>query len=435
MGSSVNIALPSIGKEFSMNAILISWIATAYLLSAAMFILPFGRISDIYGRKKVFLYGMIVYTIASFLAGISSSSTMFICIRVLQGVGASMIVGTGVALLTAVYPLSERGKVLGINAASVYAGLFLGPFVGGFLIYHFGWRSIFLINVPLGLITIIFTTVMLKGDIAYAQGEKFDIIGTIIYSLMLLFIMYGFSIITSISGIILILIGILIFLIFIKWEINVKNPIINISLFQNNVVFKYSNLATFLNYVAAAGIGVLLSFYLQFIKGINPNNTGLILTSQPIVQTIFSPFAGKLSDKFEARIISSIGMTIIFIGLLSFSFINQNTNLLFIIMNLFIIGLGFALFSSPNTNAVMSSVDKSYYGVAAGTLATMRATGQMMSLGIIMLIFAIYIGKVKIEPIYYSALLKSIKIIFLIFSILCFLGIFFSLARGKVKQI
>jgi MFS family permease len=254
MGSSVFIGLPSIGKEFAMDAVTLSWVSTSYILAAAMFLVPFGRIADIYGRKKIFKCGIIIDIIASLLLAFSFNETEFIILRFLQGIGAAMIFGTGIAILTSVYLPGERGKALGITVAGVYSGLSLGPVVSGFLVQHFGWRSIFLSYLPFELIIIV----------------------------------------------------------------------------------------------------------------------------------------------------------------------------------LILVGFGFALFSSPNTNAVMSSVEKRFYGIASATLGTMRLVGQMLSMGIAMIIFAVFIGRVEITPEYYISFLKSMNTAFIIFSALCFAGVFVSLARGKV---
>ena len=178
MGSSIAIALPSIGHDLAMDAILLGWVATAYILAAAMFLVPIGRIADIYGRKRIFTCGMLTYTIASLLSAISTSATMLISFRVLQGIGGAMIFSTGVAILTSVFPPQERGRVLGINAAAVYTGLSVGPFVGGLLTQYLGWRSIFWINVPLGLLIIALVCWKLKGEWAEARGEKFDVVGS-----------------------------------------------------------------------------------------------------------------------------------------------------------------------------------------------------------------------------------------------------------------
>jgi len=433
MGSSVNIALPSIGKEFSLDAVLLGWVATSYLLAAAVFLVPFGKIADIKGRKKIFTWGILIYTLASLFSAVATSAPLLICFRILQGIGGAMIFGTGVAILTSVFLVGERGKALGINVAAVYLGLSLGPFLGGYLTQHFGWRSIFLVNVPLGLIVLAFVFWRLKGEWAEAKGEKFDYAGSIIYSLMLIAIMYGFSQLSSKSGLWFLLLGILGIFAFIWWEMKTENPVLNMNLFKNNPVFAFSNLAALINYSATFAVGFLLSLYLQYIKALNPQNTGLVMVSQPIIMTIFSPFAGKLSDLIEPRMVASIGMALTVIGLLFFTFLNEVTTLFFIVVSLMILGFGFALFSSPNTNAVMSSVEKRSYGVASATLGTMRLVGHMFSMGIAMLIIAIFIGRVQITPEYYQPFINGIKTAFIVFAILCFGGIFASLARGKIR--
>jgi len=433
MSSSINIALPSIGQEFAMNAVLLSWVATSYLLAAAMFLVPFGRIADIYGRKRIFTYGMLLYTLACLLSAFATSGSWLISFRVLQGIGGAMVFGTGVAILTSVFPVGERGKALGINAAAVFLGLSLGPSLGGLLTEHFGWRSIFLAIVPLGLATIAFILWKLKGEWAGAKGEKFDFGGSLIYSLALIAIMYGFSVLPAMLGICLVVAGVLGILAFIKWEMKVESPVLDINLFRNNRVFAFSNLAALVSFSATFAVAFLLSLYLQYVKGFGPGDAGLILVSQPVVMAIFSPLAGRLSDRIEPRIVASIGMTLITTALCLFIFLTEKTTLQFIIASLILLGFGAALFSSPNMNAVMSSVEKRSYGVASGTVGTMRLVGQTLSMGIAMLIFAVYLGRVQITPEYYLLFLKGVKVAFIIFASLSFGGIFASLARGKIR--
>jgi len=433
MGSSIAVALPSIGHDLSMDAISLGWVATIYLLASATFLVPIGRIADIYGRKKIFTYGMLTYTIASLLSAISTSAAMLISFRVLQGIGGAMVVSTAVAILTSVYPPEERGRVLGINVAAVYTGLSVGPFVGGILTQHLGWRSIFWINVPLGLLMVALIFWKLKGEWAEAKGEKFDIAGSIIYSLMLIAITYGFTMLPELPGAVLILAGIAGIIAFIKWENRAKHPLLDIGLFRKNTVFAMSNLAALINYSATFAVSFLMSLYLQYIKGLNAQDAGLVLVAAPVVQAIFSPFAGRLSDKIEPRIVSSAGMGLTVIGLIFFTFLGNTTSLWFIIAGLITLGFGFAFFSSPNTNAVMSSVEKKFYGVAAATLGTVRQVGMTFSMGMAMMIFAIYLGRVQITPENYPAFLSSVNTAFIIFAILCFGGIFASLARGKVR--
>lgn len=433
MGSSIAIALPSIGRDLAMDAILLGWVATTYILASVMFLVPIGRIADIYGRKRIFTCGMITYTTASLLSAISTSAAMLISFRVLQGIGGAMVFSTGVAILTSVFPPQERGRVLGIYAAAVYIGLLVGPFVGGLLTQHLGWRSIFWINVPLGLLMIALIFWKLKGEWAEAKGEKFDFVGSIIYSLMLIAIMYGFTMLPEMTGAVLILAGALGIVAFLKWENRVEHPVLNTSLFRKNRVFALSNLAAFINYSATFAVGFLMSLYLQYIKGLTPQNAGLVLVASPVIQAIFSPIAGRLSDRIEPRIVSSVGMGIVVIGLILFIFLDMTTSLWYIIAGLIILGFGFALFASPNTNAVMSSVEKKSYGIASATVATSRQLGMVFSMGMVMMIFAVHIGRVQITPEYYPDFLSSVNTAFSIFAVLCFGGVFASIARGKVR--
>jgi EmrB/QacA subfamily drug resistance transporter len=433
MGSSINIALPAIGKEFAMNAVLLSWVTTSYLLTVGIFLVPFGKIADIYGRKKLFSYGFVIYTLSSFLSAMATSPFFLIASRILQGIGASMTFGTGVAILMSVFPAEERGKVLGINVAAVYLGLSCGPFLGGLLIHYFGWRTIFLVNVPFGLLIIFFTFWKLKGEWTEAGGEKFDFLGSILYSFILVTIVYGFSLLPGIWGFFFILLGILGVWAFVQWEVRSESPVFDIDLFRNNKVFAFSSLATMINFSATFAVSFLLSLYLQLIKGLSPHAAGMILISQPIVQTIFSPFAGRLSDSIEPRMIASTGMALTTVGLALFVFLDEKTTISFIVVSLILIGFGLALFASPNTNAVMSSIEKKYYGVASGILGTMRITGNMFSMGIVMLIFSLHIGRAQITPLHYPLFIKSLKSVFIIFTALCLAGIFASLPRGRVR--
>jgi MFS family permease len=358
---------------------------------------------------------------------------MLLSFRVIQGIGGAMIFGTAVAILTSIFPPEERGKAIGINAAVVYLGLSLGPFLGGLLTQHFGWRSIFYANLPLGVIVIIFLFWKLKGEWAEAKGEKFDLYGSIIYGFSIVALMYGFSLLPGLLGAGVILIGILGILAFMWWEARTLNPVLHTNLFRDNRVFALSNLAALLSYSATFAVAFLLSLYLQYAKGFSPQTAGTILLSVPAVQAIFSPVSGRLSDRIEPRIIASAGMVITTAGLVLLALLSEDTAVTFILASLIVVGLGFAFFASPNTNAIMSSVEKRNYGVASATLATMRQVGMMLSMGIAMLLFAVYIGRVEITPEYYSVFVRSVRIAFIIFAALCFGGIFASFARGKVR--
>jgi EmrB/QacA subfamily drug resistance transporter len=431
--SAVNIALPSLGNELSLDAIMLGWIATAYLLSSATFLVPFGRIADIYGRKRMFTWGIVIFTLSSLLAGMASSAPMLISCRVFQGIGSAMYGGTAVAMLTTVFPANETGKVLGINVAATYIGLSLGPVLGGILTQHLGWRSIFFLSALLGLAVIGVVLWRLKSEWTGTKGERFDFAGSVIYSLALVALVYGFTLLPAMSGVWLIVGGVIGLWAFIRWEVRTRSPVLDMSLFKNSKAFTFSNLAALINYSATWAVSLLISLYLQYQKGFNPGSAGLILVAMPAMQAIFSPLAGRLSDRIEPRLIASAGMALTAIGLFIFIFLNAETPLGLIIGNLLLMGLGFAFFSSPNINAVMSSVPQTAYGVASATLATMRQVGMVFSMGVAMLMFALYIGRVQITPEYYVLFQESMKTSFIVFAVLCFGGIFASLARGKVR--
>ena len=396
-------------------------------------LVPFGRLGDIYGRKRMFLGGIILYTVTCLLLPFSRSGIHAYFVPRPGRIGNAAIFGTGTAILTSVYPVGERGKALGINVAATYAGLSMGPPIGGFLTQYFTWRSIFFVNVAVGIGIIILVLLKLKREWVGAKGEKFDLIGSLTYGVSLAVLITGFSQLPNFLGIWLVAAGLLGLVLFIWEETRNESPVLNVNLFRNSQVFAWSNLAALINYSATNAVGFLLALYLQYIKGFSPEHAGLVLIAQPVVMLLMSPVAGRLSDRFEPRLVASIGMALTATGLALLIFLVQGTAIWYILMSLVILGLGFGLFSSPNTNAVMSSVDKRFYGVASGTLGTMRLVGQMFSLALAVLLFALFIGHVQITPEYYPFFLKSVRTGFIIFAILCFGGIFASLRRGSVR--
>lgn len=433
MVASLNIALPSIGKRFSMGAALLGWVSTSYLLTAAMFLVPFGKVADIVGRKRIFTYGVVTYTLASLLAGLSPSGIFLIGARMMQGIGGAMMTSTIVAILTSVFPASERGKALGASVAATYMGLSLGPLLGGFLTQQLGWRSIFLINVPLGLLVIALALSQLKGEWAEAEDRSLDIAGSIIYGLSLVALMYGLSLLPKATGAVLVSLGLAGLAGFIGWELRVNNPILDMRLIQQNRTFAFSNLAALLNYSATFATTFLLSIYLQTVKSLPPQQAGLILVARSVVMAIFSPLTGRLSDRVEPRVLASAGMGMLSAGLVPLAFLNANTGVGFIVAVLIVHGLGYALFSSPNVNAIMGSVEKRHYGVASAMTGTMRLIGQMLSMGIVTLILALYLGPVEIAPEQSAGFLRGARSAFLVSAILCSGGVLASLVRGKIR--
>jgi len=433
-GSSITVALPSMAGQFHVDAVTLGWITSAYIIAAAVFIVPFGRFADIIGRKKIFLLGLLVFTIASLLCALSPTEGILIGARFLQGIGGAMLFSTSVAIVTQVYGPGERGWALGITIATVYAGLSLGPFLGGILTDHFGWPSIFLVNVPLGLLTIALTLWGVRHEWADAAGERFDSRGALIYGIMLFTLIYGMLLLPDRAGLAWVLSALVFGFLFYRWEKRQASPLIDFSVFMNNRTFVFSNIAAMINYGATYGVSVLLSLYLQYIQGFSAETAGLILVAQPVVQTIFSPIAGRLSDRAEPRIVATAGMSLTALGLFFFIFLTPSTPLYIIIVSLMVLGLGYGLFSSPNTNAIMSSAHMKHLGLASGMVATMRSLGQLLSMAVAMFCFTLFIGPVTITPVVYPALMTSVTVAFVVFTVLCCLGVAASYVRGTIHQ-
>ena len=428
--SAVNIALPAIGSQFSMDAVSLSWVSTAYLLASAVFLVPFGRIADIHGRKKIFTAGLAIFTLASLALVFSPTSLTLIILRFAQGAGAALIFGTAVAILSSVTPPQERGRAIGIYTTAVYSGLSLGPFLGGILTGYFGWHSIFLVNVPIGLFAIWLVLQKLRGEWAESAGESFDLPGSVMYGMAIISVMYGFSHLPGTGAFVLVGIGTALLAAFILWELRNTSPILDVRLLVRNRVFAFSNLAALINYSATFAVMFFLSLYLQYIRGFSPQYAGFILVVQPVVMALLSPFAGRLADRIDPGKIASAGMALSALSLFLFSFITSTTSLLIMVAGLIILGIGLALFSSPNTTAIMGSVERKFYGVASGTLGTMRLIGQTLSMGIAVIVLAVTIGKMAIVPDLFDEFLRGMQIAFLSFAVLCMIGIVFSLIRG-----
>jgi EmrB/QacA subfamily drug resistance transporter len=432
LSSSVNLALPAIGKDLHANAIGLGWVVSSYILSTAIFLMPFGRLGDIVGRKKVFSLGILLFTISTFLIIFSHSILSLIILRILEGLSSAMIFGTSLAIITSVYQPGERGKAMGINITATYLGLSCGPVIGGLLTQYLGWRSIFAFLVPFGIISLILIQRKIKTEWAEAVGEKFDFRGSLLYGIALASFMYGFSRLPSSLGWICIFLGVLMAVMFLIVENKISNPVFDIRLVLKNRVFAFSGIAALINYSATSAIGFFISLYLQYLKGLDARSAGLIMISQPIAMTLLSPLAGRLSDKRNPGVIASFGMGITASGLLLLCFISQSTPDYIIVLLLLLLGTGFGIFSSPNSNAIMSSVEKRHLGIASGVVGTMRMVGQMMSMGIAMMLISLFIGKQTINPDTYPGLISAMRTGFIIFSVLSLLGIFASLARHKI---
>jgi len=285
--------------------------------------------------------------------------------------------------------------------------------------------------VPFGIISLILINRKIKSEWAESSGEKFDWQGSLIYGVALASFMFGFSRLPSTMGWICVALGLIMAVTFLIVEKTKINPVFDVRLILQNRVFAFSGMAALINYSATSAIGFFMSLYLQYLKGLDARSAGLIMISQPIAMTLLSPVAGRLSDKINPGVIASTGMGMTAIGLVLLCFITQITPTYIIVLLLVLMGTGFGLFSSPNSNAIMSSVEKRHLGVASGVVGTMRMVGQMMSMGIAMMLISLYIGKQTINPLTYPGLIAAMRTGFIVFSVLSVIGIFASLARNE----
>jgi len=434
MLSGVNVALPSIATDLSMSAVMMSWIPMAYLMASAMFVLIFGRLADMVGRKRVFLIGISSVIITSLIAAFAVNSTMLIAGRFLQGMSAAMLYATQVAIVSSVFPPEKRGRAIGLTISTIYLGLTIGPAIGGYVIDSFGWRASFLMHIPLAIIVFIIGTRFVKGDWRSDERGRFDLFGALIYIFSILLICIAVSSLPRLFSFILLGLSLLGFTFFFLFENAHKHPILNVSLFFTNRIFTFSCLASLIIYTATFANVVQVSLYLQYLKGLSATTAGIIMMCQPLTMALFSPLAGRLSDKVEPRYLATTGMAISCGGLLLLSNLQVGSSIDYLIAALVITGFGFSLFSSPNVSAIMGSVEKRSLGSANGVVATMRIFGQMTSMALVTLVFALMLGSVEIQTSNYQELEKAIRLIFTLAACLCLPGLYFSIARGNIRS-
>ncbi len=434
MGSAVSVALPRIGEDLDLSAVALGWVMMAYLLATASLLVPFGRLSDLYGRARILRLGLLIYVTVSVLLALAPSGGLLIVFRAAQGVGSAMLFSTAIPLLIAAYPPSERGRALGFNIAAVYLGLALGPVLGGLITQHLGWQMLFWLTAGLGGAALTLAVRTPMPEPARPPGGRYDTAGAVLYTAAVIALGLSFPLLPAPWGIVLLATGIAGLAGFAVRSFRVTQPVLDLRLFRANRVFLFSNLAALISYAAASSVPVLLSLYLQHIQGLPAGRAGLVLLTQPILMTLFSPLAGRLSDRFQPRLVVTLGMAVTTAGTALLIFLTTETPLAAVIGALGLLGLGFAFFSSPNTNAVLGSVPPASTGVATAVLSTMRVTGFVLSMGLVMLVLAVHVGREPLAPPVYPQFMASLRMAFPVMTGLGVLGIFSSLARGNVAR-
>jgi predicted MFS family arabinose efflux permease len=352
-------------------------------------------------------------------------------------VGGALIFSTNIAILVDAFPPEMRGRVIGYSVAATYTGLSAGPVLGGLLNHYFGWHSIFAVTAALGFAVFVLALVNLpSAKPAAAAGQsargRYDLPGMCLYICMILAVMYGFSALTeNFIAKFLIPAGFVLGVLFVMRERRAASPIVEVRLFASNMSFSLSNLATLLNYGATFAIGYFMSIYLQVAMGMSSRNAGFVLISQPLIMALLSPYAGRLSDRVSPFRLASFGMSLCAAGLLLFSFISEDFPLPLTIAGLAVVGVGFGFFSSPNTNAIMSCVPRSDYGVTSSIIATMRGMGHTSSMAIVTLVVSAHMGAAPFSEAPTQLLLKMIRTGFTVFTVICAVGVFCSVYRNN----
>ena len=397
-GSIVSVALPVMGKDLHLSFTAAVWVSAAFLLTTAVLLIPAGRLADQHGRVRYYLIGIAIFTVASVMCAVSMNDTWLIVSRIIQGAGAAFMGATSAAIVTAVFPPNERGRALGINVMAVYIGLTVGPPLGGFIVDAVGWRWIFLINLPVGIIVLLWGWFMLPRSESEG-GPRLDWVGSLLLGafLVCLLVPLTFSVQWgwgSPATIGLLALSVASFVAFVVHERRVESPILNLDLVLKNRLFAAANTAALLNYMALYGIGLLTAIFLELVQGRSASLSGWLLLSQPLLMAALSPLSGRLSDRIGSRVLATGGMVAIAGGMVLLAFISATAPLWHVAGALVVVGLGMAAFSAPNTSAVMGSVRRDQLSQASAFLSTMRTSGQALSVALLGGIAASQLGAV-----------------------------------------
>ncbi|WP_214658866.1 MFS transporter [Candidatus Formimonas warabiya] len=392
-GSIVNIALPIISQELNVTISAIQWVVTSYLLTISVLLLVWGKLSDIYGKKNIFAFGFIIFTVGSALCGISDHLQLLVFSRVLQAVGASAMMALSQGIVTRVFPPGERGKALGITGTTVAIGSLVGPSLGGILVHMVGWQSIFFINVPIGLVGTVLTFAIIPELHDAPENRGFDIKGTFLFSAAILLLFLGLLFLQERKVSVPLFISLLLLsatalILFFILEERISNPLINLNLFHIHE-FSFGLGSAFLSFVAISATLLFMPFYLQYVLKLDPLSAGLIISFYPVTAAVVAPFSGWLSDKVTYRPLTVTGLAINTIVLFGLATLNSSSSHITIILLMALLGGGVSIFQSPNNSSVMGAVPKDQLGVAGGMNALFRNLGMVSGTTLSVLIFSL----------------------------------------------
>lgn len=426
LSNGIIIGVPAIAQEFAMNNVIQNWVPTIFFLVVAVFTVPAGQISGKFGVKKTLLAGVMVYLIASIGACMSFSTESFLVFRILQGAGVAFLNVSAMAMVVQAVKPQNRGKALGFTVTGVYLATSLSPVICGFLVHNLGWRSMFYFVIPFLVLCIILMILKIPGEWKTYENDKIDKVGSILYGIGILAFIYGFTTLATTDGLIITIAGLVLLVIFAAYELRQDSPVFNMKLFKNRK-FTSSNIAALCSYIAVMVVTTILNYHFQYVRGWDAQMAGMILIITPIIMALMAPNAGKLSDRIHPQKLAAIGMSIATVALLILTFLTEATPLYLVVVAMILQGIGMGLFSSPNMNAIMSSVPPKDAPTASASQATMRTIGQTMSLGLLTLVFAWVMGSLELAPQYASMIVQASQIICLICTVACVLAVFASL--------
>ena len=433
LSNGIIIGVPAIAQDFGMNNVIQNWVPTIFFLVVAVFTVPAGQISGKFGVKKSLLAGVTVYLIGSIGAVLSLSTEMFLFFRILQGAGVAFLNVSAMAMTVHAVSPKRRGQALGFTVTGIYLATSLSPVICGFLVNNLGWRAMFYFVMPFLILCMILLIVKVPKEWKTYQDDKLDITGSILYGLGILIFIYGFTALITTTGKILTVLGLILIAIFAKYELGQKSPVFNMHLFKNKK-FASSNVAALCSYIAVMVVTTILNYHFQYVRGWDAQMSGLILIITPAIMAIMAPNSGRLSDRINPQKLAAIGMGITTIALLILVFLTKDTPVYMVVIAMILQGVGVGLFSSPNTNAIMSSVPPKDAPTASASQATMRTIGQTMSLGLLTLIFAWVMGNLELGPQYAGMIVQASQIICSISLVACILAVFASLVGIKSKD-
>ncbi|WP_158971795.1 MFS transporter [Paraglaciecola sp. L3A3] len=429
--ASVNIAIPDLAADLQANAKMVSWLPTLFILSSVMFMLPAGKFADNFGRKRVYASGLALNAFASFMCGLGTNIEWILFWRFVQGGASSMIFATGLAIITSVTPANKRGAALGIASACIYTGLTIAPAVGGWLTELWGWRSVFFFQVPIVLALLLLIKMRLAGEWKNAEKTKYDWWGTAIFAVFSASLVYGLSILPSVLGCFMLVLSAISLTSFIVHQSRSHRPLIRVQMFRDSRLFSMSLSTSLLMYASNFPLIFLMSLYLQYVKGFTPSHAGQIILVQALSMAIMAPLSGKLADKFQPRLIATLGCVIVGCGLYVLSSINVTTSILYITSSLLLIGVGFGLFSTPNNNAIMGAVQNNEVGVASASLNLSRTIGNLLGMSLVNLMVHYFIGDAQLTMEQNPALIQTFEMALNMSLIFVLLACFISVLRGK----